>query len=988
VTFSSFLRCASSIASVLPTPTYGLMTLWQARSALQNRSRTGAIEAAKAARKGIDFLDEKERADSSVPTNLRSSQELRAALTALLATAQHWLKSETAQQTFEIADATFSALLAEERESLTPFLSDYLQVLVEFRADRKANEVAKILNKAASALKRRAKDGAPFVWLRAAMFSPTPRMVLDLGSSLLAQTDRNAAFEAFMHAAGLALGSNEQEVACEAIECAVAIFPQNADARRVRGLLRWRSRKFAEARQDFAIAVEADPDDLELRLALAHACLKLNDPKRALDDLDLVLSKDPDNLDGLCLYGEAKICMGEAQRAKGEEDIARSFWSEAIESLSKAIRRRPQHAASRRSRAMASYRLHKLEDALGDLDETLKLDPSDLDAHGLRVTVLLDLRQPNEALSAVNVALALVNDDPSQDGKKGWLMGLKGRALLQTEWPDQAIQTLAEATDMEPGNEEIAGYLIQAHKDQRNWAALVQCARRLESNPYSADFLLHLRKEEIRALRLLANYELAFQSMTKALASSATDPELVWLRARLLADIGDFERARDVLAAINDAPPSLHHLSLYGWVVQNLDSRDLKHRADLGRLGRRQYESALKFNEGRPNGTDVWLRKGLGNALLRSDSRQEAFSTYKRVIKDCEQKMSSASSFMFALIGWCYHCMEDHTSALRYYGAALDGGEQSVSVKFDSALVLLAARSSPVAAGRSSLDQYWRAIVSGRSDNILRRIGLVRVALHDVEELQFRTPELTHYSEIKQLLAAELRDAIQEALATPDGLDENVGAYLSRLIADLPQLSAPEYQEAFNFKMEGTLLLSQGKIGEALQLLQKAIFIYSRLNDNIWLALTWRDLASAYTILNDDDNAYEAASNALNKGLYEMDFDSSRSFIALATRRAASTLLNISAYQSLIRSIFLSAGPEHAYLDGAKLIAAMPDEKGPGLFALTVQKLFPRTAVDDDWMYGEGWKVPNLPNILAPLRQVEREGFSQLRQEVQALTVR
>jgi len=631
--------------------------------------------------------------------------------------------------------------------------------------------------------------------------------------------------------------------------------------------------------------------------------------------------------------------------AKVSADLleAKSHWKNAVVSLTKALRQKPNHVASRRSRAVAYFHLEQPKEALCDLDEAVRSDPNDATGHGWRAAVLLEQGEDTDALSAVNVALALTGDDSALSERKAWLLGLKGRALLRTEWQEEGLQTIAQATKLDADNEELAKISVEAYASRRDWKGLLACAIQLQSNPYPAAFKTRLRREEVRSYRNLGDYQAGFAALDREPRPLADDPWIIWFRARLLADIGDFEAARDTLPdTLKAAAGAIDHLSLRGWVIQNLEARDSQERVVLGKEGCRLYAAALESADrgaaNQPNA--VWLQKGLANALLRLGSTADATKTYRRVIEECEQSMkaSAASPLVPALIAWCYHCLEDYSKALRYYSASLEKGEQSIGVEVDYALVLAASRRNAVTGGQCALDRYWSAITRARGQNIFAHIGLLRVALHDVREILFRLPGLQYSIEIRQLLYAELSEALRTAPTTPASFVKNLHAFLNLISLELPAISTAE-QEAHSLRIEASLLLRENKLSAAVKPLQKAADIYSRIDNSVWESLTWRDLADIFSRLEEGQNAYEAACSALKTGIYAHDPDAGCRLIDVITRHEVSTRENTQKYRSLIRAAFAPVTPERAFFDGGTIVSRMSPE-ARALFAETVISLY------------------------------------------------
>jgi tetratricopeptide (TPR) repeat protein len=987
MTTITFRRGIASMVSVLPVPVRALIALWQARSALV----VGAFDrSAAAAKKGIAVLPNEKSPTNGPAEGLKNTRILKAALTALLATAQRGLDTEerSAKENFELADLEFAELVESGEVSVAPFLSDYFLMLSEFRATERALETARKLRVLSRALLTKDRSGTLAAWLSVTMLSPTPRMIMLLGSSLQLQGDRDAAFGAFIFSAGLAVAANDRTVASEAVESALAIHPRDGDIRSLRAVLLWLADDVRGAREDFAVAAEAKPEDIDIRLALARAHLKVGSITQALTELNLVLGRHPNNPVGLALRGEAHLRVGDDEAKKSQDPEARVHWEAAVVDLSAAIGKRAEHAAFWRWRAIASYRLTNLGRALSDLEEAVKLDPDDIEAHGWRAAVLLDLKRDAEALDAVNVAMARVSTSTSRE-KTAWVLGLKGRALLGTKWTEQAISALGEAVILEPTNTEIAGFLIRAYRIRRDWQGLAECAKRLQGNQYDAEFLFRLRKEEIAALRNLGDYKSAFETISRVPVPLLDHPDIIWLHARLLADIGDFEAALAMLPETSERTDRwLDHVSLRGWVIQNLEPKDLQERMTMAKEGCRLYEAALQFADVEVQKTTeiVWLHKGLANALLRSGAIDDACHGYKQVIAECELLIRSTthSPRILALIGWCYHCIGDNVMALRYYDAAISEGEQSIAVEFDRALVAFAAaREKVVEAGSNPLNCYRSALQRAVKESVLTRIGLIRVALHDLREVLFRTGDLPHSGIISQMLCFGLLDAFAAVDANSGHFSDHLHEFLSVVMTAPVHLLDAE-QQAIGLAIEGSRILGREGLTGASPLVRKAAEIYSRLNEREWSARLWQSLALQFCRIGDEDNYCDAARQSLEEGLYIHDPDKGVAFVSLVTRNTILKHDRLPDYQAFLGIVFSGVGPDRAFIDAPKIVEGMtPEEKG--LFAKTILTLFPFTW-DERWIYvvdDRGRRqIPNNDRTLEPfLPYISPTDFSNARAE-------
>ncbi len=152
-----------------------------------------------------------------------------------------------------------------------------------------------------------------------------------------------------------------------------------------------------------------------------------------------------------------------------------------------------------------------------------------------------------------------------------------------------------------------------------------------------------------------------------------------------------------------------------------------------------------------------------------------------RVIAECEDQIASArkaNPLTFCLMGWCYFSIDEYGMATRFYSRARSEGLISLPVEMDFGLVLLARGQD------GAFDLYRTALKAASEQSVLRKAGLIRVALHDIRELVFRRPEVSATSalfDIRELLSRELLKTLQQ-------FDGKWSPYAARLQAILPLL--------------------------------------------------------------------------------------------------------------------------------------------------------------------------------------------------------
>jgi tetratricopeptide (TPR) repeat protein len=794
---SSILQRFGSVMSALPSQVFGMLSLGQVRSALQSGTPEKAAEAA---RKGIADIDRRRRS----PDGDLIADAFRAGMVAGLATAFHRLgpDSDKANEACREAEERFDALMQKNAFLLEVVLPDYIIMLAEFGDTQKGVSVLqspagqRIPSAAYAALGRSLaakNDPEALQFLRtAAALAATPRSLSDLAAALLGGGDRDAAFQQYLRAAAMAMQLSDLETALNSAKKALEVHPGDHDALRVRGIIRWRGRDYAGAVDDLRTALEADEEDVETRVALTRALLDLGHPEQALEHLAIAAKALPEaGSDIPWLRGDAELAVGDGAAIQSGESAGRPHWEEAVRNLQQAVKEWPENGAARRSLALAQHRLGRSEEALAELLRVLEQDPDDIRAYAYRAEILLHQRRSSDALKTVNVALALLSGVNVSPAERARLVGLKGLALLAEGWHDDAISTLRESIDTQVTVPAIARGLVSALRAKEDWRGLADLARRMQTEWASVPSLVQeFWREEVNSSRKAGDYPGALATLIHPPAP-ADDPDVVWLRARLYADIGDFETAyaiRDTTANSQD------QLSLCGWIVQNLEPEDAAERRKFGEQGRDLYQRALSALPGRPgtNTSEVWLRKGLANALMRiPDQEKLAEKEYRTVIRLSEESLNASISVrVLSLMGWCYFCMGEYDTALGCYRSALKTGQMSAPAECDFALMSAVSEALEPCDTPTSQKRLDSALASVRKENVLRQCGLLRVALHDVREMVFRKPELRTSEQIALMrgaMTAELSSVANKIRGEHKEMGEHITGFLGLAMVEFQQ---------------------------------------------------------------------------------------------------------------------------------------------------------------------------------------------------------
>jgi tetratricopeptide (TPR) repeat protein len=154
--------------------------------------------------------------------------------------------------------------------------------------------------------------------------------------------------------------------------------------------------QFAEAAPYLRAAADADPQNLSIRLALAHSLLWSKQFSKVLDVYKEILALDPDSAEADMLAGEALDEMSDssgaiemfrkAAKAKPNEPdvhfgLGYLLWSqkqypEAIKEFHAELANNPEHAQSMLYTADAYIQMNQYADAAPLLEKAVGLDPS------------------------------------------------------------------------------------------------------------------------------------------------------------------------------------------------------------------------------------------------------------------------------------------------------------------------------------------------------------------------------------------------------------------------------------------------------------------------------------------------------------------------------------------------------------------------------------------------------------------------------------
>jgi tetratricopeptide (TPR) repeat protein len=326
--------------------------------------------------------------------------------------------------------------------------------------------------------------------------------------------------------------------------------------------------------------------------------------------------------------------------------------------------------------------LQKAEAAVPELRRLLRLDPCNRDALGMLFDALIRLGRADDAMHEF---LSEIQRNP--ECAVAWYF--KGSLLLNQGDHPAAIEALNTSTRIDPKNGDAWVTLMNAHRLQGNYgAAGLACA-------------------EASKLDNLSGFALGWLGIYNA-------------------EIGEFARASENLrrAVADDEKQSWLWASL-GWALQ------YRGDADCGAASLEAYRKGLSVCQEIAGTTDeVWLHKGLADALFLDGQPDKATKEFKNIAEICSGRRDHNELYILA---WSYYRLRRYDEAAFLLESVTSAGNDRYFAQFDHALVVLAM--GLVDRAHAEYEQVVRNIASV---DILRRCGLLYVALFDILEASLR----------------------------------------------------------------------------------------------------------------------------------------------------------------------------------------------------------------------------------------------------------
>ena len=349
--------------------------------------------------------------------------------------------------------------------------------------------------------------------------------------------------------------------------------PGNATAHQLMALLRFQQGKNPDALTAIEAALAITPDGAEALAIRGNVLMALGRADDALESFDRAIARKPD-------YAEALYNRGNCLQSLHRDD-------EAVADYGNALALDPGNEPALTNRGNVLRRLKRYSEALADYVRAEKLRPGDPLTQFHRAGVLKDMQRPTEALSFYEAALAMAPGLAEAWNDRGIVLAALNRR-------DEALASYDRALALDPGMARAWNNRANSLRAlQRFDEALASAERALAINP---DFA-QAWSNRGAILRDLHRPDDAMASLDRAISLAPDDAAALFNRAtlqwtefsRYRPALDDLEKAVALDPDLDYALGNLLHLKMYGG-----DWRDfaaLKARIDQGvRAGKRIIE--------------------------------------------------------------------------------------------------------------------------------------------------------------------------------------------------------------------------------------------------------------------------------------------------------------------------------------------------------------------------------------------------------------
>lgn len=516
---------------------------------------------------------------------------------------------------------------------------------------------------------------------------------------------------------------------------------------------------YEEALKAINQVLDESPEFVEALVMKGSILRELAQPDAALVVFDHILDIDSENLEAISgkastlsmleRWDEAKELVDRALlqfpdepkllSAKAESLTGEARYAEAADVLGKAISIDPD-VSYYYSLGMIRNLQGQYQDALDSFENAVDGFSDNPMYWSDKAFALRMLERNNEAVAAANRALELAPHDPAALLEKSF-------ALVRLERPQEAIDAMNEAVAASPEDAEMRyfrGLMYQLLN--RPEEAEISYLEALDTEP---NYPLALNSLSA-ILQTKGKVTEAMELIERALALEPDDIQLLGAKASIYSDMGEYEAAVQTLRGIQgeSASDGWVLLSARGWALENIGP---------GRAAeaKQAYQDALALNPEFPD--NLWIRKGLANALRLLGDNEESESQYHQVVEELEQRPDTVDSETLALRGWCLYQIGEFEQAVDSYMEALSFKKEMPDTLLDFALAIMCMGNYKVA-----VREYEHALGVVQKYEFARQRGLLSVALDDLAEAIEEMPKLSNTPEVKAVRKL-LQTAFSEA---------------------------------------------------------------------------------------------------------------------------------------------------------------------------------------------------------------------------------
>jgi tetratricopeptide (TPR) repeat protein len=416
------------------------------------------------------------------------------------------------------------------------------------------------------------------------------------------------AVECYMKGLAL-LGSGRLEEALKAFEAALTITPNDTKAWYGKGYTLQRLGRLEESLTAYDGALATDSDYAAASQNKAAIFDSLNRDQEALAAYDHALSIDPGSAE--CWSGKGWVLC----RLNRDGDAVAAF----DQALSiNAIGNHRGWAA----KGFALRRCGRYVEALAAYERTLAIEPVQIEYLRERGILLAILKRSEEALTALDQALA-----KSPEDKEAWWW--KGMVFIGTN-PKEAFDAFQRSAEI--GGREwetwsaLGGFLMgfdhPIHVSEAYQRALASCERRLAQNPNDSE----VWRAKGQTLAEMDRHTQALEAFERALSIDPEDAE-AWLhKGNALEKLGRVYEALTAYEHVATVDPETGHASLT-YAYAKLEQGTIFQRLGYHEQALKAYDLALAI---RPYCATTWFNKA--TVLEAAGRTHEALEAYEHVL--------------------------------------------------------------------------------------------------------------------------------------------------------------------------------------------------------------------------------------------------------------------------------------------------------------------------------------------------------------------